>query len=71
MCFTIVTLKPTFFVISEAQWRLLEWQFGKTAGAEKHVPQVFPYGKTSDFIFSVTGMVLVKASVPAPALGVL
>lgn len=43
----------------------------ETTGAEKHVPQVFPYGKTSDFIFAVTGMVLVEVSFPAPALGVL
>lgn len=43
----------------------------ETTGAEKQVPQVFPYGKTSDFIFSVTGMVLVEVSFPAPALGVL
>lgn len=71
MCFTIVPLKPTIFVISEDQRRVLEWQFGKTAGEEKHVPQVFPYGKTSDFIPSVTEMVLVKISFPSPALGVL
>lgn len=68
MYFTGVPLKPTTFVISEDQRRVLEWQFGKTTGAENHVPQVFPYGKTSDFIPSVTETLLVKISFPSPAL---
>lgn len=72
MCFTIVPLKLTIFVISEDQRRVLEWQSGKTTGAENHAPQVFPYGKKSDFIPSVTEMVLVRISFPpSPTLGVL
>lgn len=71
VCLTVVPLKLTIFVISEDQRRVLEGQFGKTTGAENRVPQVISYGKTSDFIPSVTEMVLVKISFPSPALGVL
>lgn len=68
MGFTIVPLKLTIFVISEDKRRVLERQFGKTTGEKYHVPQVFPYGRTSDFIPSVTEMVLVKTYFPSSLL---